>query len=59
MTPTTRRYPRTAIEAWPRTTAYACAVTVYPTSRIERLAGVALAVCIGVALAVWVWVGAA
>jgi hypothetical protein len=55
MTPTTRRHPRTAIEAWPRTTAYACAVTVYPTSRIERLAGVALAVAIGVSFALIVW----
>jgi hypothetical protein len=55
MTPTTRRHPRTLAEAFPRTTAYACAVTVHRVSRIERLAGYALAVGIGVGFALVVW----
>lgn len=46
----TRRYPRTLDEAFPGGAAYGCALE-RPAPRGERLAGVALAICIGVALA--------
>lgn len=46
----TRRYPRTLDEAFPRGAAYGCALT-RPEARGEKLAGVALAVTIGVCLA--------
>ena len=50
----TRKYPRTMLEAFPKTADYASAVTI---SRKERVADVALAVVIGLALAVCLFYG--
>jgi hypothetical protein len=46
----TRRYPRTLNEAFPSGPAYGCALT-RPETRGEKLAGIGLAVFIGVCLA--------
>lgn len=46
----TRRYPRTLDEAFPHGASYGCALT-RPETRGEKLAGVALALVIGVCLA--------
>ena len=46
----TRRYPRTMDEAFPRGMAYGCALE-RPDTAGERMAGVVLAVVIGIGLA--------
>lgn len=46
----TRRYPRTLDQAFPHGAAYGCALT-RPEPWREKLAGIGLAVIIGVALA--------
>jgi len=53
--PTTRRYPRTLAEAWPRE--YASPIEHYTSSARmwETVAGIALAVVIGVGLAWWMF----
>lgn len=50
MTPTTRRYPRTLGEAFPRDAGYACAVEHH---RVIRSGGPLLALAVLAALLVW------
>ena len=51
MTPTVRKFPRTLAEAFPREAQHAYAVEHYRSERFEAVAGVLLAVVIGVGLA--------
>ena len=46
---TTRRYARSMREAFPQDASYACAIEAHKVPFWDRAAGVALAICIGVA----------
>lgn len=50
--PTTRRYPRTMAEAFPRDPRHAYPVERYRRERFDAVAGILLAIVIGVSLAV-------
>lgn len=51
-TPTTRRYPRTMAEAFPRDPRHAYPIEAYKQERFDAVASVLLAIAIGVAGAV-------
>lgn len=57
MTPTTRSFPRTLAQAFPKDPRHAYPVECYRQQRFDRVAGVLLAVAIGIcgALALVHW----